>query len=299
MNACQQIRPQLGEYLDDQLAPSERSQVQFHLDACAVCRAELKELEIPASVLGSFTAQVPSELWPAINSRLENRVGCLPQPAVVHHDSEPAVAGKLHGASPARSRPVRVRSWARLATAAAIIVAAGLGLSAFVSYDRPAAASEIDFSVLLEALPSDVDEAFARFVSHNNGQRMTPEQVRQFAPTLTFDTPAQLPGGFQLKEVYALRVGDNPGVAARYERNGEFLAAIFHPPVKREDFGSHKDYECVVGKHRGHAVSVGEWKLVHLTDPTTCHCVLSRLDEHSELPAVMRVLATGSTALQE
>jgi hypothetical protein len=211
----------------------------------------------------------------------------------------PVAAGELREGSPARPVPFRLWPRIRLATAAAIVFAAGLGLLGVMSYDRQAGASEIDFSVLLETLPANVDEAFARFVAHNKGERMTTEEIRRFAPALTFDTPDELPGGFRLKEIYALRVGENPGVAARYERkDGEFLAAIFHPPVKREDFGSHKDYPCVVGKHRGHAVTVGDWKLVHLTDPTTCHCVLSRLDEHTELPAVMRVLAPGSSAAE-
>ncbi|MCH8912939.1 MAG: hypothetical protein IIA33_05155, partial [Planctomycetes bacterium] len=39
---------------------------------------------------------------------------------------------------------------------------------------------------------------------------------------------------------------------------------------------------------------VGDWKLVHLTSPTTCHCVLSRLDAATELPAVMQQLAPQS-----
>jgi hypothetical protein len=81
-------------------------------------------------------------------------------------------------------------------------------------------------------------------------------------------------------------------VAAEYLRDdGEFLGAVFHPPVQEEDHGSHKDHPAVIGKHRGRKVEVGEWSLVHLTDPTTCHCVLSRLDEVTELPSVMAAMA--------
>ena len=71
---------------------------------------------------------------------------------------------------------------------------------------------------------------------------------------------------------------------------------LFHRPVQKEDYGTHKDHACVVGKHRGHKVEVGQWRLVHLTDPTTCHCVLSRLDEQTELPAVMAAVAPDSPA---
>ena len=49
----------------------------------------------------------------------------------------------------------------------------------------------------------------------------------------------------------------------------------------------------VIGHHRGHAVKVGDWKLVHLTDPSTCHCVLSRLDEATEIPAIMSAISPG------
>jgi len=100
-----------------------------------------------------------------------------------------------------------------------------------------------------------------------------------------------------LKDVFILRIGSQPGVVARYDRQGELLAAVFHPPVRKEDFGSHKDYQCVVGQHRGHAVSVGGWTMVHVTDPTTCHCVLSRLDQ-SELPSILQAVAPdlGETA---
>lgn len=284
MNACSRVRSQLGEYLDNELAPGALVEVGEHLEVCAKCRSHLEELAGAAAVItGLEVVAVPQQLWTLIDRRLD-------EADPPHAQPEKAAFEQM---SPARFPRLRFRPGARLATAAAVILAAGLGFSAFISYDRRAGASEIDFSVLLEALPADVEEAFARFIAHNKGQRMTPQEVRRFAPGLTFDTPIELPGGFRLKEVYALRVGENPGVAARYERDGEFLAAIFHPPVKREDFGSHKDYPCVVGKHRGHAVTVGEWKLVHLTDPTTCHCVLSRLDEHAELPAVMRLLAPG------
>jgi hypothetical protein len=74
-------------------------------------------------------------------------------------------------------------------------------------------------------------------------------------------------------------------------RDGELVGVIFHPPVLKEQFGTHDDRDCVIGKHRGHAVEVGEWSLVHVTDPTTCHCVLSRLDHERELADVLPLVA--------
>ncbi|MBK8270645.1 MAG: hypothetical protein IPK83_21010 [Planctomycetes bacterium] len=121
-------------------------------------------------------------------------------------------------------------------------------------------------------------------------------EAKKIASHLNFEIPPELPGGFRFEMSHILQFGGETGVAARYSRDGEFLGAIFHRPIQREEFGTHKDYECVVGKHRGHAVTVGEWKLVHLTDATTCHCVLSRLDETTELPPVMAKIAPNSIA---
>ncbi len=86
--------------------------------------------------------------------------------------------------------------------------------------------------------------------------------------------------------------------ADHYERNGELLAMIFHPPILEEEYGTHEDRECVVGRHRGHAVAVGEWSLVHVTDPTTCHCILSRLDPSSELPTIIAEVVANLAWLQ-
>ena len=124
-----------------------------------------------------------------------------------------------------------------------------------------------------------------------DAEKCSPHQAKRYAPELNFDLPVGLPGGFRLETVYLLRFGDQPGVAATYGRSDEFLGVVFHAPVRQENFGMHKDYPCVIGKHRGHKVSVGEWRLVHLTDPTTCHCVLSRLNEYDELPPVMAAVA--------
>ncbi|NOS99992.1 MAG: zf-HC2 domain-containing protein [Phycisphaerales bacterium] len=270
MSACNEILNRLGEFIDGELPPTVRAEFQDHLNHCADCRNEFHHL---VGLTGSLAAidqpPVPDGLWNTIEHRLD---GLRQEPGIVR--------------SSRRWTPT-----ARLATAAAIILAAGLTLVGVLSIDRSAQAADINFAVLLDGLPFSVDHAFAKFLSHNHGRQTTVAEARRIGKNLSFNTPQQLPGGFVLREVYALRVGDNPGVAARYERNGEFLAAIFHKPVRAEEFGSHRDYPCVVGKHRGHMVAVGQWKLVHFTDPTTCHCLLSRLDETTELPPIMAAVA--------
>lgn len=267
---CNDIHERLGAFFDAEVPRDEEARIRDHIAVCTACSAELDDLRmLSTSLAPEVEIAVPEELWPSIERRLHTK-----------------------GTQVGRARPFwhRFPLGVRFATAAAIVLVAGaIGFGLF-SWDRPASASEINFAALLDALPLDVDAAFRRFVEQYNGERSTAEEARRFASALNFAIPSELPGGFRLKDVFILRIGSQPGVAARYDRQGEFLAAVFHPPVQKEDFGSHKDYECVVGQHRGHAVSVDGWTMVHVTDPTTCHCVLSRLRQ-SELPPILRAVA--------
>mgnify|MGYP001577295286 FL=1 len=278
MTTCNDIHEHLGPYFDGELSPDQRAEIEAHLTGCPACASELEEIRLLADALApSAPTQVPAELW----SSLERRLDAL----------DPPTADRRH----AGPRLLRFPPRLRLATAAAIVLAAGLGLLGLLSHEPTAAASDINFAVLLDELRFDAREAFAKFVAQYDSKRSTPSEARRYAPTLNFSTPDELPGGFRLQEVFTLRVGPHPGVAARYDRNGEFLGAVFHPPMCRERVGSHKNYPCIIGRHCGHKVQVGDWKLVHLTDPTTCHCVLSRLDEQRELPAVLTAVASRSS----
>ncbi len=268
---CEEIRQQLGPYLDNELPSGVEALVSAHLEACKTCRLESAALNRLASQLERApSVPVPDALWNSIEHRLDTESPRVVTPPPI----EPVWAG--------RRGP--------LALAAAVILAVGLGTMGLMSSESHAQPS-VSFCVLLDALPLDAHKAFRKFLVLYDAKQVTPVEARRHAPELSFDTPTTLPGGFRLQGVYLLRFGERPGIAARYDRNGEFLAAIFHTPVRQEHHGTHKDLPCVVGQHRGHKVQVGDWKLVHLTDPTTCHCVLSRLDEQSELPSIMAVVA--------
>lgn len=272
---CQSVAGQLGRYVDGELPVAPATAVEAHLARCARCATEVQVLRRLAGELSAAgSPRVPDELWPAIQRRLDQA-----------------------GASAAASAALPWR-WP-LAAAASVIFVVGLGLYGLLWSDgvsSRAEASTVNFGVLLDALPLDPDKAFRKFLTLYHAREIAPYAAKQHAPNLRFDVPEALPGGFRLQSVYALRIEGAAGIAARYSRPGELLATIFHPPVQREDFGTHKDYECVVGKHRGHMVAVGEWKMVHLTDATTCHCVLSRVDEQTELPAIMGAIAPGADA---
>ena len=183
------------------------------------------------------------------------------------------------------------------AIAAGVVLAVGLGVVGLMSFEKTAQASTVDFGMLLDALPLDANKAFKKFLASYDAKPTTPIAAKRIASDLNFDTPAVLPGGFRLQAVYELQIGRTKGIAAAYDRNGEFLATVFHLPMKHEKFGSHADYPCVIGEHCGYKVQVGEWKLVHLTDPTTCHCLLSKLDEQREMPAIMEAIAPHSASV--
>ncbi|MEE9296457.1 MAG: zf-HC2 domain-containing protein [Phycisphaerae bacterium] len=268
---CERIQAQLGLYLDEEMASDQRREVEEHLAGCPACSAELGELRALVSELaGHADVPVPDAVWSAIERRLDVEPARSPRTADVPFFRMP------------------------IAKVAAVILAVGLGLLALAWPEggvSKALASEVNFSVLLDALPVDARKAFTKFLVLYDAQKSSPFRARQYAPGLNFDLPNDLPGGFRLETVYLLRFGDRPGIAATYGRDDDFLGVVFHRPVQRENFGRHKDYPCVIGKHRGHKVSIGEWRLVHLTGPTTCHCVLSRLNEHTELPAIMAAVA--------
>lgn len=274
MTNCARVKEHLGPYLDGEAAPDMCREVENHLTHCQACADELRALRsLAASIAEPMAVTVPPNLWQKIERRLE-------MPATIR-------------------RPFLdiFRSRARLALAASIALVVGLGLFTLPLVrdgGSQVEAATVDFGILLDGLQVDARDAFDRFLTAYDAREATPDDAKRYASKLNFDMPATLPGGFELKATFIMRFGDAPGAGARYDRDGEFLGVLFHPPVLREDFGTHKDHPCMVGNHRGHKVPLGEWSLVHLTDPSTCHCVLSRLNEATELPAVMAAVAPGS-----
>jgi hypothetical protein len=158
-------------------------------------------------------------------------------------------------------------------------------------HSRTAIAADIDFAMLLDGLATDVDDAVLTFLRHHHAEPIAAEAARDAAPQLRFAVPPDLAGGFRLEEVYAFPLGREKGIAARYRRERLPLVVFFHRPATRDHLGVHSETPCYVEGRRGESVEVGPWRLVHFTDPTTCHCVLSTLDLKSELPKVMAAIA--------
>jgi hypothetical protein len=267
---CETVRENLGRYLDQETSAEMRNQIDSHLSDCRKCAEELAELRsIATRVSAGLAPDVPADLWNSIEQTLDRQA----QAAVP------------------RSAFQRVRQL--MAMAASVLFAVGVGATALLWTDGSAyqaQAASVDFGVLLDELPTDPGKAFRRFLVKYQAQRVSPVEAKRHAGDLDFDVPDTLPGGFQLRSVYALRFSGQPGVAAEYFRGAEFLGTIFHRPIQVASCCESRNCPCVIGSHRGHKVQVGSWTLVQMTDQTTCRCVLSKLDEQAELPTVVDAL---------
>jgi anti-sigma factor RsiW len=66
-----QWNDRLSEYIDDELTPAERAELEAHLTSCPGCAGTLDELRAVVERAGSLTPRPPSaDLWPGIEPRL-------------------------------------------------------------------------------------------------------------------------------------------------------------------------------------------------------------------------------------
>ena len=64
----------LSEYLDDELTPAERAQLEAHLATCRECASTLEELRAVVTRAATLPARPPAtDLWPGIEPRLSGR----------------------------------------------------------------------------------------------------------------------------------------------------------------------------------------------------------------------------------
>lgn len=271
---CRLTCEQIGAYVDGELSSEQAAELEGHTQRCPQCHAEVERVRaLVAGLEGAARddqgVEAPPELWSAIENRL--------------------VAGEE------RSVPARILHFPRRLVAIAASLAFIAGATAFVGFwmgpgIATAHATVIDYSVLLDGLADDVDGAVERFLKHYKAKPIPVDKASSAAPDLSFDLPSELPGGYRLEQAYSMMFGDSPGVAARYRRGDEPLMVFFHPPVSQR-MGVHRQSHCIVGGHEGHRVEVGAWQLLHFTDPSTCHCLLSNLQDESDLAAVMGRIA--------
>lgn len=268
-SSCEHVKAQLGLYVDEELAPEQCQVIEAHLSECPDCLSECCSLQdLAASIVDDAVTNIPDNLWPAIEARLDQQ---------------------------SRSRVPFVKYKKRvLGMAACIALFLGIGIGTYFwlgSGVQEAQASPVDFGILLDGVSFDAQSAFQKFINYYDGREITLAQARLAAPTLNYAIPDLLPNNYVLQKVYQLRFGNQPGLATSYTLNGQALFIIIHAAAKEESFGVHQDTPCVVGQHHGHQVSVGAWKMVHLTDSTTCHCLLSTIDDESRISQVLSAVA--------
>jgi tetratricopeptide (TPR) repeat protein len=69
----------LSEYLDEELPPDERAQVESHLAGCSACRTVLGELRAVTARAAALPPSAPAtDLWPGISARLERHATVTP-----------------------------------------------------------------------------------------------------------------------------------------------------------------------------------------------------------------------------
>lgn len=277
---CAQTRNQLGLLIDGELPPAEAEALDAHVTACPDCARELAELRDVIARLefaaGPADVKAPVAIWAGIERRLYR----------------PARRG-AHRRKPLRRRVI---AFLRRPIAAAASLALLLGASATIAIwvnqsAQTVQAASVDYSVLLDGLSGDVDAAVERFLKHYGAEAIPAESAAVAAPALDFRLPPEVLGAYRREAVYRLRFGAADGVAARYRSGTEPLVVFFHPPVENTRLGVHAESHCHVAGREGQRVEVGPWRLMHFTDATTCHCLLSKLSSEADQLAVFQAIA--------
>lgn len=282
---CSTARGQIGPYIDGELGTDAVPELEAHLCACADCTAELAHcrglVEQLAAAAQTANLAPPAHVWSAIEQRLAGR---------------PAEETYSLKSAPIPERGLRSRAWFQRPLAAAASLAFFLGsavtIGIWLNRSTPVVqAAAVDYSVLLDGLGAGVDEAVHSFFRHYGGREISPGDAQRAAAGLDFSLPDELPGGFRRESVHRLSFGGTTGVAACYRRQDEPLVVFFHPPANAAQMGVHRESHCHVAGREGHRVEVGPWQLLHFTDPTTCHCLLSKLPTEAEQSAVFAAVA--------
>ena len=133
---CEQVRDHLSAYLDKELTADLSAAIRAHVDACPDCRSLLADLRATSDLLRRLPVRpAPEGLAGDVVREMERRV--------VLESSEPA-AGQPHERTLAIHR---ARSWPRaLAVAATLLLAAGIGLFAYLGGRPGDVAPSVEFA---------------------------------------------------------------------------------------------------------------------------------------------------------
>jgi anti-sigma factor RsiW len=161
MPTCADVQRNLSRYVDDDLPPDEQAAVTQHLASCETCRgmdADLRQIRARARTLGPVPP--PGHLWSQITDRLQREDVDAQAPTLNHVRSS---------TFDVRSWPMSM-SWSRrsrlwLGLAAALVVALGTYIAAWVSRRAPATAPADNASrvVSVQDVAEELDQALAHY----------------------------------------------------------------------------------------------------------------------------------------
>lgn len=269
---CDEIKSNLGRFVDDELDGPACEELRGHLDQCAACRAEFQSLRALGEALaGSDEVSVPDGLWDAIERRLD---------AEPIHENEPRTR---------RLRPgPRIFTWRPLATAAVLLLAIGISwLSWNAPWEATTTAAEIDFRPILERTDGDIEAGIHELVRVYGGREVTLDDVKK-RMSVRVHLPAKLPRDMTLESAHLLNLGSDHNALSFHLTGprGQVLLVQCSASVEK-NYGTEECLPCTIGSKKGQIVRKGPLRLMHFESDNVCVCVISTLDEHGDLPAVM------------
>lgn len=278
---CQETTEHLGALLDVELDAATRRDVEAHLEGCAACRRELEDVRALASAMApGERSGAPHDLWNVIRGRLDQARGA-PMGASRLGMADFA-SGPRNRASVTRG--FTRRQWGVFAAAAGLVFM--LGVSAFLMRGEAQAAG-IDFRPILEQADGDIEAGIAALIAAHGGRAITLDEAQRLM-TVRIHPPAKLPAEMTLKGMYLLKMGEkHRSLAFHLSGPRGHLLLLQCPAGVRRDYGNQECLPCKLGAGSDHALRVGALRLMHRDSANVCMCIVSTLDEQSDLPAVL------------
>jgi len=210
---CHEAQRLLSAYHDDELPAEVRTSVAEHVRGCPCCGDELAVFgELSAMARGLDDPQPPEAIWAGIEAALD--------------------ADRQETASPAGPAAARARVTKRrlglLATAAVVLVAAGVAWFATRLWHAPSRPGEVavDFGEFLEHFPEDPERAQQVLMTKYDGRAVDLSQAARragYRPAVA----AGLPKRYTLDGVYVLKMPCCTCVQAICRRDDGRVFAIF------------------------------------------------------------------------
>ncbi|MCC7290736.1 MAG: zf-HC2 domain-containing protein [Phycisphaerales bacterium] len=278
---CQETTEHLAALIDGELEAPTLRDVEAHLAGCAACRGDLDSTRALVSAIADPAAvAAPPQVWTVIRNRLDHESGggfnaarWNEVPGVEH--PHPQVES---------SRGFTRRQWGVFAAAAGLVFMLGVG--AFLMRGEAQAAG-IDFRPILEQADGDIEAGIAALIAAHGGRAITLEEAQRLM-TVRIHPPAKLPAEMTLKGMYLLKMGEkHRSLAFHLAGPRGHLLLLQCPAGVRRDYGNQECLPCKLGAGSDHALRVGALRLMHRDSANVCMCIVSTLDEQSDLPAVL------------